>query len=487
MQEKPMRHFGLLLALLSTLSVAAPTKHSASNKAKPQDPGTETVEFGRFGKVALYRPTGQPSELVLFLSGDGGWSLGVIDMAKRLAEDGALVAGIDIIRFKNKLLDSSQSCLYPAGDLESLAHFLEGKFHFPRYVNPILVGYSSGATMAYTTLAQAPSGTFKGGLSLGFCPDLPWSKPMCNGSGAGLKNEPAPKQGFIYHASPGMKDSWKVMQGDIDQVCDKDATRQFVAEIPGAEFILLPKVGHGYSVEKNYLPQYLDAYRKLASVKSPVAQATLPTSVADLPLVEIPSAGGAANDVMAIILTGDGGWAGLDREVADALASRGVPVVGWDSLRYYWEARNPEVAAKDLSRIIQHYSQSWKKPRVILVGYSMGADVLPFLLNRLAGDARARVVSTALLGLSSDAFFEFHVGQWVGAAEGGLAVAPEMRRLKGANITCIYGKEETDSLCRALSADVAHRAELGGGHHFGGDYQRLGELILGTIPARPAG
>jgi type IV secretory pathway VirJ component len=169
------------------------------------------------------------------------------------------------------------------------------------------------------------------------------------------------------------------------------------------------------------------------------------------------------------------------------LASRGVPVVGWDSLRYFWEAKNPDIAARDLARIIQHYSAFWQRPRVLLVGYSMGADALPFLLNRLPAEQRGRVASTSLLGLGSEAFFEFRVGQWLGAAEGGSPVEPEMRRLKGANVTCIFGSDESDSLCRTLPGDLAHRAELGGGHHFGGDYERLGELILGTIPGKPAG
>ena len=34
-----------------------------------------------------------------------------------------------------------------------------------------------------------------------------------------------------------------------------DVTRDFVGKVPGAEIVELPKVGHGFSVERNYLPQ----------------------------------------------------------------------------------------------------------------------------------------------------------------------------------------------------------------------------------------
>ena len=44
----------------------------------------EHVSHGRFADVALYRPAGKPSSVVLFLSGDGGWNRGVDEMASAL-------------------------------------------------------------------------------------------------------------------------------------------------------------------------------------------------------------------------------------------------------------------------------------------------------------------------------------------------------------------------------------------------------------------
>jgi len=33
-----------------------------------------TIEFGRFGKIALYQSSSHPAHVVLFVSGDGGWA-----------------------------------------------------------------------------------------------------------------------------------------------------------------------------------------------------------------------------------------------------------------------------------------------------------------------------------------------------------------------------------------------------------------------------
>jgi len=49
----------------------------------------------------------------------------------------------------------------------------------PEYKRPIVVGYSSGATVAYAALVAAPPETFAGAISLGFCPDLEIRTAMC--------------------------------------------------------------------------------------------------------------------------------------------------------------------------------------------------------------------------------------------------------------------------------------------------------------------
>src|SRR5207237_1436566 len=93
---------------------------------------------------------------------------------------------------------------------------------------------------------------------------------------------------------------------------------------------------------------------------------------------------------------------------------QGIPVAGFDSLRYFWSARTPDGLAADLDRVIRYYAARWRRSEVVLIGYSQGADVLPFAINRLPAATRARVRSTALLGPGQKASFEFHVTNWIG-------------------------------------------------------------------------
>jgi type IV secretory pathway VirJ component len=123
---------------------------------------------------------------------------------------------------------------------------------------------------------------------------------------------------------------------------------------------------------------------------------------------------------------------------------------------------------------------------VILLGYSFGAGILPFAINRLPAPERARIRQISLLGLVKFALFEFHVTEWlgVGGDADGRPVLPEIAKLDPALVQCFYGTEEQDTACRASEFDQAERIETGGGHHFDGNYAALAEKILAGAKRR---
>jgi type IV secretory pathway VirJ component len=437
-----------------------------------------TLSVAGLGRVAVYAPAGAPREVVLFVSGDGGWNLGVVAMAERLRDEGALVAGIDIRSF-NKTMEAGRACAYPAGALEELSRSLQLERHLRAYQRPLLVGYSSGATLVYAALAAAPPETFAGAISLGFCPDLEIHKAPCRLRGLSFTPK---KKGVGYDLAPdhALGRPWVVLQGESDQVCPAPATRAFVSAVGApARLVSLPKVGHGFSVTRNWDASFVEAFRGIAAAR-PGAEprAAAAPGIEDLSLVELPATG--AGDLFAVMLTGDGGWADIDKGVSAGLTARGVPVVGWSSLGYYWTPRTPEGAAADLHRIVEHYAAAWGKPRVLLVGYSFGADVLPFLVNRLPAADAARVAGVALLGLSAQAAFEFHVTSWIGrGSDPRYPTASEIARLRAPTL-CVKGADEDDSACGAVGGGTVRVQEVGSGHHFGGDYARLAQLALAT-------
>lgn len=456
--------------LLATMALAGPLYGA-----------DEQMQFGRFGTVTVYRETPEPRSVALFVSGDGGWNQGVVDMARAVASLDTLAVGIDIRTYLKALGAASEACSYPAADFEALSQFVQKQLHFSHYVTPLLIGYSSGATLVYAALVQAPPGTFGGAVSLGFCPDLDLAKPMCRGHGLEWTTGPKGK-GVNFLPTSTLEQPWIAFQGVVDQVCDPAGTQSFVAKTARADVVMLPKVGHGYSVQRNWLPQFRQA---VITLTAPAPPAPRPEAVSDLPLVEVPAPGSAP--YLAVMLSGDGGWASLDKEVAGVLAGKGMPVVGLNSLQYFWSARTPEQLAADLARVLRHYLTAWGKSKVVLAGYSFGADVLPFAVSRLPAELRNAVALVALLGPSPTAEFEFHVGSWLGrSSSAALPVPPEIARLKGTRTLCFFGASEGDSPCHGLDPSLATAVAMEGGHHFGGAYESIAERILAELTATPS-
>jgi type IV secretory pathway VirJ component len=458
------------LLLLSGIAVAA-----ASAAAAPVH-----LSHGRFKDLVVYAPAGNPTSFVLFLSGDEGMSPAADTMAEQFAQQGAMVVGIDLKKFEDELKADGSQCVFPDGDLENLSHFVQAYFHNATYLAPMLVGVSSGGAMAYAMLAQAPRDTFAGALSLGFCPHLNLSKPLCKGSGLEFTRSAggsggAGGAGANLLPINSLGNPWVILHDGKNAACPVTVTREFVSQVHGAALAVLPTLS----------PAPVNAaFAKLAAANSTRAMTPPPAALGDLPVIEVPAQPAAAQstaapaDAFAIIMSGDGGWAGLDQDIAAALSARGIPVVGLDSLRYYWTARTPQGVATDTDRMIRYYLSHFGKKRVLLVGYSQGADVLPFAVNRLPQATKAQVALTAILGMSEHALFEFHVSSWISDDASGLPTLPEVNRLSGMPVLCIYGEDEHDSLCPKLDPLKFKVVKLKGGHHFDGNYAGLASEIL---------
>jgi type IV secretory pathway VirJ component len=219
--------------------------------------------------------------------------------------------------------------------------------------------------------------------------------------------------------------------------------------------------------------------------------AALPDDVADLPLTEIAPTAAAKDPAnahrVAIIITGDGGWAGLDRGVADALTGDGVRVIGFSTLKFFWHKQTPEAAAAAIARVVAHYGAQDPDARFVLIGYSFGASLVPVIANRLPDAARARVQGGVMISPDDSAVFEIHVGDWFGSTrhDEALPLGPEIARGK-LPFVCVHGADEDDSFCVTPQPAGVRVVALPGGHHYDGDYGELGRAILANLPAPAA-
>lgn len=202
-------------------------------------------------------------------------------------------------------------------------------------------------------------------------------------------------------------------------------------------------------------------------------------SPSDLPLIEIKSPISRSSSPLIVFLSGDGGWAAIDKEISRRLSDNGFDIIGFDTLRYFWNERSPEEASGALEELLSRHQE---RQNVVLMGFSLGADVLPFMYSRLPHGMKERVQSVVLLSPSPMTDFEVTLTDWLPglAPVGAHSVLDEMKKLDGPAITCVYGdKEGTESLCPLLPR--SHTVSLPGTHHFNEDYDTVAQVLLGQL------
>ncbi|MEA2239751.1 MAG: hypothetical protein QOC81_4475 [Thermoanaerobaculia bacterium] len=216
-----------------------------------------------------------------------------------------------------------------------------------------------------------------------------------------------------------------------------------------------------------------------ARAASPDERCTARVDITGLPVVVLGAR--VPSDRFAVMITGDGGWRRIDQKITDRLRAAGVPIVGFIASDYFRTRRSPEESACALERIIRYYKIQWRRSKVLLIGYSRGADVLPFMASRLPRDLRDSTQLIALLGLERTIDFKYSPAWSVAAythKEPQYAVKPEVEKLRGQNVLCIYGAKEKESLCHRLDRKAFKIVAEPGGHHFGGKYRDIADVIL---------
>lgn len=467
------RHRGWLgrvaaLGLCLVMALPSPESSAASTE--------ETVESD-LGALRLIHPEGAPKGLLFYLAGARGWDAATDATARALADQAYVVAGIEANTLSSPSPDGA--CRNLAATLARLAGQLGPQAQIPAGSLPLVLGDTEGASLAYAALLQGPPHSFHAVLTLDFCPADPVDQVLC----PGVDGTTQILQDGRPRPVPRVESTWFALETDRGSACPGDSVDSFVAQVDNARLVSAgggpAATGGGGDWQRQLisLVQWLDP-----RIQDQLGVTVSTEDVAGLPLIETP-AGQVEQTTFAVMLSGDGGWAALDRGLSAELAARGIRTVGWDSLAYFWKARSPEEASPDLARVIDHYLGAWHKRRVVLIGYSLGADVLPFLVSRLPARVRGSVALVVLLGPSPAASFEFHLSDWFSSTASSDAVAtlPEIQRLAPTPRLCIYGDAEQLSVCPALAGSGVELRKVPGDHHFSNDYKGLADLILNAL------
>lgn len=403
------------------------------------------IDAGLLAQGRLLPAAGETRAVAFLISGREGWDDRAVTVARHLTQAGVTVIGIDLPAALARMATEGDACVSPQWSAQDASHEAQRQLGLAAYDLPWLTGIGEGATLALNIARQARAAAFAGVIAVDAEPARATDKPLCP------PTEPVDVGGrSISSQGRGFVEAVRAASG-----------------LPGVkpDKISLPP-GDALSVA---LLQQLAHLRPVDGIEA-------------LPVTELPAK--PAHGVLAIVYSGDGGWRDLDKDVAQYLEGQGVPTVGLDMLRYFWSQRSAEDAAADLAHLITHYRRTFGADKVVLIGYSFGADLLPILYNHLPPDLQAKVVQLSLLGLSGEASFEVSIGEFLGSKSDTAPTRPEIARIPPDRIQCLQGAEDDESICQSLAAGGVEVVTTEGSHHFDGDYEHLAKVVLDGVLRR---
>lgn len=439
------------------------------------DPATildERIATSQGTTVRLVHPIAPEKGILYFVSDDSP-----ADITTAYAKQFAALSYYVVVLQSNTVLKDTgtdpSTCLNVSASIQELQDALREQLNVDQNMLPILVGMNDGAAIVYTALAQGNTHRFHAAISINFSGQLHSDVDLC---AADDFVKSAVDGLIILSPVERLPSRWYLFQDkDFTPAID---TCSFADQIVNAKFTAHPGTDKPIIAAVLQVLQWLDP--------GLLDQLSADNADSQLPLMTVPSTADRPSKTMAIMLTGDGGWAEIDKGIATILAEKGIPTVALDSLSYFWKKRTPDEAARDIENTITEYLEKWDKKQVILIGYSFGADVLPFIANRIHPEHRKDIALIAMLGIGKSAAFEFHLSNWVDIDDsaGRLPLPPEVRKMDWARSVCIYGFADKDADCAALGELGVKVISITGDHHFDEKYNDVVQHILDNIDTK---
>lgn len=227
-----------------------------------------------------------------------------------------------------------------------------------------------------------------------------------------------------------------------------------------------------------YFP--LQGYTASTSPEKSLANAN--RKVKELPLTILPVSWNNGLP-MVFFISGDGGWIKTDMGISKLLNEHGMPVVGLDALKYFWREKTPDVSADEFSKIIEHYMRLWNRNSFILVGYSFGASVVPFIATRLNDQLMASLKGVYCFSPEEKGDFKIRLSDFLYRKYGGkYKVLPELTKITSVKPICAFGKGEDKNIRRNFLSSGLRIEILPGKHNYDDKFARVANIVLNDFP-----
>lgn len=184
---------------------------------------------------------------------------------------------------------------------------------------------------------------------------------------------------------------------------------------------------------------------------------------------------------LVILFSGDGGWKTFTVGICENLAAKGVNIVGIDSYKYFSSRKTPKQTALDITALFKKYGKEFGTDNFSIIGFSMGAEVIPFVYEALSPEIRQKIKGMGLISAAPFGDFEVHYSNMLGLGHKSntFDVVSAIKRLPATlPLLVTVGKDEKSELPTKLQSLKPGVVILPGDHYYNDDAKGLVNLLV---------
>lgn len=187
---------------------------------------------------------------------------------------------------------------------------------------------------------------------------------------------------------------------------------------------------------------------------------------------------GANDKPLVLYISGDGGLNDFSKSLCAGICNKGYTITAVNSRSYFWDKKTPGQTAADINSYINNKLKGRASQQIIMIGYSFGADVMPFIVNRLDSTLSVKLKSVILLSPSGSTDFEIHWSDLLGGSRKRSSdVIAEINKMKVSRLVTVFGSNENDFPEVNIKTGHYYNYRLTGGHHYAGNIDDLVKLL----------
>lgn len=181
-----------------------------------------------------------------------------------------------------------------------------------------------------------------------------------------------------------------------------------------------------------------------------------------------------------VYISGDGGMNSFTSSLINSLNQRGYAVLALNAKSYFWKKKEPQEFATAMSQSISTYLKNKKRSNFVILGYSFGADVTPFLATRLPSALHIKCKDVVMLSPATNTSFEIKVLDILGwGSSKGKNVVTELNKVT-LPVILFFGSDEKDFPVNEVTVKK-QVVIMEGGHHYDNDVNDLAVKIVSKI------